>query len=169
MHDLGIPATVSSAGTLADGRGPTPDAVAALAEHGLSMPDRPSRRVTPAMLESSDLVVGMARDHVREVALLSPAVYPRTFTLKELVRRGGEIGPRRDAPLPAWLALVRHGRTSNAHLGASSADDVEDPIGKRPAVYERVSDELANLVDQLVPLLWVVEGSHPDPAEMAST
>lgn len=169
VSELGIDATVASAGTAADGRGPTSEAMAALADHDLTMTDHVSRLLTPALLESSDLVLGMARDHVREVALLRPDAYPQTFTLKELVRRGGEVGPRRDAPLGAWLALARHGRTPTAHMGSSPIDDIDDPIGKRPAVYERVSDELADLVDQLVTLLWVTEDSHTDPTELATT
>lgn len=169
VRELGIDARVSSAGTAGDGRGPTPEAAAALAEHDLTMTAHVSRPLAPALLRSSDLVLGMAREHVREVALLAPEVYPRTFTLKELVRRGDEIGPRREAPLGAWLALARHGRTSRAHLGASPIDDVDDPIGKRPAVYERVADELAVLVDQLVALLWVTDDVPTDPNELATT
>lgn len=169
VRELGIDASVSSAGTVGDGRAPTREAVEALADHDLTMDDHVSRPLTPALLDASDLVICMARDHVREVALLAPDVYGRTFTLKELVRRGREVGRRGEAPLGAWLALARHGRTPSAHVGASAIDDVDDPIGQRPAVYERVADELAELVDELVALLWVTEDSHTDPTELATT
>jgi protein-tyrosine phosphatase len=119
---------------------------------------------------SSDLVVGLAREHVREATLLVPSAYPRTFTLKELVRRGGEVGARGDGEsFDEWLARLHEGRNSLMHLGTSPEDDVEDPIGRRPAVYERVADELAQLVDQFVDLAWGTEESVEDPSELAAT
>ena len=73
----------------------------------------------PSSSASSDLVVGLAREHVRETALLVPAAYPRTFTLKELVRRGGEVGARGDdESFEMWLARLHVGRTTLMHLGA---------------------------------------------------
>ena len=57
-------------------------------------------------------------------------------------------------PIDAWLARFARRPQSSLHLGSSPEDDVEDPIGRRPAVYERVADELDDLVTQFVDLVW---------------
>ena len=141
----------------------------------------PKERIEILSLEATrtDLVaehvagmVGLAREHVREVVVLVPEAFPRTFTCKELVRRASEIGARGDhEPFDEWLARLQQGRTPRMQLGSSPDDDVEDPIGRRPAVYERVADELADLVDRLVELAWPLPGrpAPPDASELAST
>ena len=88
------------------------------------------------------------------------------------MRRGDEVGARGDGEsFETWLARLHEGRNTLMHLGASPDDDVEDPIGRRPAVYERVADELARLVDQFVDLAWGTEESRVrgDPSELAAT
>ena len=40
-------------------------------------------------VEGHDLVLTMTREHLREVVALDPGAWPRTFTLKEIVRRAG--------------------------------------------------------------------------------
>ena len=107
------------------------------------------------ILRDADLVLGMARQHVREAVVLAPDAWPRTFTLKELVRRGTTIGPRKDGePLEAWLGRAHIGRTTSSLMGASPDDDIDDPIGKPKAAYQRMVDELDDLVDRLVTLVW---------------
>ena len=82
-------------------------------------------------------------------------MWPRAFTLKELVRRGEMIGPRAPGEsIEAWLARAHSGRNRADLLGSSSEDDVEDPIGLSRSAYEKTADELADLVDRLVDLLW---------------
>jgi protein-tyrosine phosphatase len=167
------PAQVRSAGLTAEDQPATEAAAQVAADLGLDLGAHRSRVVSPDLVDSSDLIVGLAREHVREVVLLAPGAFGRTFTLKEIVRRGGEVGPRRpDEALDRWLARLHEGRTTRLHLGASADDDVEDPIGRRPAVYERVGDELAVLVDQLVELVWPAEEPLTKPAgpnELAAT
>jgi hypothetical protein len=97
----------------------------------------------------------MAREHVREAVLLHPDAWPRSFTLKELVRRGEEAGPRSaDQPLVEWLDKVQAGRSRSDLLGVSVDDDVADPIGQRRPVYEKTADELDDLTRRLAALLW---------------
>jgi hypothetical protein len=91
---------------------------------------------------------------VREAVLLSPGCWSRTFTLKDLVRRGEEAGPRRpDQPLAAWLAHLHAGRTRADLLGASVDDDVADPIGRKRGVYEGTATELDDLTARLAKLV----------------
>ncbi len=70
----GTAADVTSAGLLSDGQRP-PDAVAGvLAARGLDVSAHRSRRVTAADLAAADLVIGLAREHVREATVLLPPV-----------------------------------------------------------------------------------------------
>jgi protein-tyrosine phosphatase len=164
--------TVSSAGLLTDGSPAAEPAVEVMADFGLDLTQHRSRLLAADLVEASDLVIGLTREHVREVVLLVPSAFPRTFTCKELVRRASEIGARGDhEPFDEWRARLHHGRTPQMQLGSSADDDIEDPIGRRPAVYERVADELAVLVDRLVGLTWPLPGrpAPPDASELAST
>jgi len=150
----GADATISSAGTQAT-LGPAPrEVLELLAERGLDVHGHRSRQVTPALLAGADLVIGMAREHVRETVLLGPGTFGRTFTLKELVRRGREVGGRRpDEPLENWLAGVGEGRTTSSLLGASDEDDVADPIGRKMPAFRHAADEIDRLTSELAQLV----------------
>lgn len=153
VADSGV--TVRSAGLLRDGRPASPHGVAALASRGIDIADHRSRHMTGELLRQADLVVGMAREHVREAVVLAPEVWPRAFTLKELVRRGEAVGPRAAGePLDDWLSRVAGGRERRGLLGDDPADDVEDPIGRPADAYERTATELEDLVERLVALVW---------------
>jgi len=143
-------AVATSVGTHAT-LGPSPrEVIELLAERGLDVHGHRSRQVTPELLAEADLIIGMAREHVRETVLLGPGTFGRTFTLKELVRRAREVGGRRPAePLENWLAGVGEGRTTSALLGASDADDVADPIGKKLPAFRRCADEIDALTSEL--------------------
>ncbi|MCU0267380.1 MAG: hypothetical protein MUF83_01905 [Acidimicrobiales bacterium] len=162
LDAVGVPAAVSSAGTLDGDRPATDEVVELMAKRGLDVSGHRSRPITPELLNGSDLVLGMAREHVREAVVLAPAVLGRSFTLKELVRRGRDLGPRpRDEPLAAWLARAAENRPPTAHLGRSAFDDVADPMGQRFAVYKRTAKELEALTAELVDLLWGDDGTNP--------
>jgi protein-tyrosine phosphatase len=171
VDERGIPARIGSAGLTGDGSPASAPALQVMeVEFGKPIDAHRSRLLTKELIEGSDLVIGLAREHVRETALLDPSAYARTFTLKELVRRGNDVGGRAaDEPFDAWLARLHEGRSPRMHFGSSPDDDVEDPIGRRPAVYERVADELDDLIDQFVELAWGVDQSVPDKNELAAT
>lgn len=151
---LGVDARVSSAGVLEDGMIPPADALAVMADLGLDTTAHRSRRVNRSMLADADLILGMARAHVQEAVELAPAVFPKSFTLKEFVRRAEAVGPRSPGqPFDEWVAKVHAGRSRMDLLG-HSADDVADPIGLSRRVYERTADEIHRLVSRLVELGW---------------
>ena len=156
LADLGVEARVHSAGLLDDGLVAPPDAVASLAALGLDTSRHRSRRMNAAMLSKSDLVVGMARQHVQEAVILVPPAWPKTFTLKELVRRAESAGARHPGqPFDEWVAKVHAGRTRTELMGGgSSHDDVADPIGMSRSVYDRTAVEIDRLVSRLVELGW---------------
>jgi protein-tyrosine phosphatase len=145
---------VTSAGLLGAGLLPSEAAVTVLAERGLDLSEHRSRLLEASLLDV-DLVVGMERRHVREMVVLRPDVWPRAFTLKELVRRGEAAGPRAaNEALAAWLARVDAGRTRADAIGSSRDDDVADPIGRPIADFERTVAELDDLLARVVALLW---------------
>lgn len=154
MAEAGIDARVHSAGLLEGGQSPPPDGREVMASRGLDTSAHRSRRMTEAMLTGPDLIVGMAKEHVREAVLLVPSCWPRAFTLKELVRRGEEAGARSpDQPLSEWVAKVHAGRGRTDMLGASEADDVADPIGRRRSFYQQTAEELDDLTARLAALI----------------
>jgi len=155
VDTLGLDVRVRSAGLLDNGRPAHSSSIDVLTGRGLDLTRHRSRRITAAIVRSADLILGMARDHVREAVVLAPDVFPRAFTLKELVRRGEAIGPRgTDETLADWLARAHEGRTSSDLLGTSDDDDVPDPIGLPRTAYERMYAELDEQFDRLVPLVW---------------
>jgi protein-tyrosine phosphatase len=151
----GIAVSVSSAGFLTEGRAPTAEAVQTMATFGLDTSGHVSRRVSRELISRADLVVGMERAHVREVAVLEPSAWPRTFTLKEIVRRGEAVGVRPSGEnLSPWIQRVHEGRDPAALTGSAEIDDVADPIGQPLAVYETQAREIEALTQELVDLLW---------------
>lgn len=154
LERLGVEARVDSAGVLDTGSPAAPEAVAVLEARGIDISSHRSRRLSGPLIDGADLILGMAREHVREVALLDPRAWPRSFTLKELVRRGEAAGPwARGQSLDDWLAKVAADRTHSEMLGAAPSDDVADPIGGPPSLYEATAIELTELVAALVALM----------------
>src|SRR5256885_253238 len=97
--------------------------------------------VTSSIIASGS--VAAAAEHVREVAVQVPQVWPRTFTLREIVRRGEEVGRRgADQPLDEWVAKLHAGRTPAMLVGASDTDDVADPMGRGRRSYDTAATDI---------------------------
>ena len=153
----GIDVDVRSAGFIMGGAALPTETAQALASIGLdgALGSFNSVQATPAIMAGADLIVGMAREHVREVVVTVPDAWGHTFTLKELVRRGQEAGPRApDEDLGTWLGRVGEDRKRTELLGSSRDDDVEDPMGGRASEFERTAREIEGLCRSLVALLW---------------
>jgi protein-tyrosine phosphatase len=150
----GIDATVTSAGTWRAGEPAAGGSINAMAARRLDLSSHRSTLLDIEAVREADLVIAMAREHVREVVVLDPPSLAKTFTLKELVRRAEALGP---TPLPfeRWLAHVGQGRQARQMLGASRDDDVADPVGQPDDLFLDTADELESLIDRLVPLLAV--------------
>ena len=154
LEGLGVEARIQSAGVLDSGSPAAPEAVAALRARGIDISAHRSRRLSAPLVVGADLIVAMARQHVREVVEIEPGAWARSFTLKELVRRGGLAGPwARGQSLEEWLAKLAADRTYSEMLGTSSSDDITDPIGGPRSRYEATAAELAELVASLAVLL----------------
>ncbi len=145
---------VVSAGILPGGHTSPPEVVTVMAEVGIDLSGHRSTQVSPELVAGSDVVVGMARRHAREVVLLDATAFDRTFTLKELVRRGDLVGGRQPAEeLGAWLGRLHRGRQRTDLVGRSDDDDVSDPLGGPLDAYRTTARELGTLVDRAAALL----------------
>jgi protein-tyrosine phosphatase len=151
----GAAGSVRSAGLLRDGEQPPPEVISAMAAYRLDVSAHRSHVVKAADLSAADLVLAMARAQVRHAVITAPEAWPRAFTLKELVRRGQQVGPRPPGqPVASWLARIHDGRDRSALLGDSQADDVADPIGGPPQAYAATAGLLDQLISRLVELCW---------------
>jgi protein-tyrosine phosphatase len=163
LDGVGAEVQVSSAGLHPGGRPATAHGQAAMARRGLDLSGHRSRKVARDLIDHADLVIGMAREHVREVAVLDAGALARTFTLKELVRAATAVGPRhRDEAIADWLERVGAGRRRDVLLGVGHDDayDIEDPVGRGPADYEVTAADLDHLLALLVDMVWPASTHH---------
>jgi protein-tyrosine phosphatase len=168
LRARGVDAHVHSAGTLADGRGAVREVVEVSHARGHDLTPHRSRRLDRDLVEGADLVLPLAREHLREVVVTSPEAFARTFTPRELVRRAQAAGGRRPGePLDAFLGRLHEGRTTQELLRDDPVDDVADPIGGPYAGYERTAAELEQLALTIAALLapsGAGPGAPPTPA-----
>jgi protein-tyrosine phosphatase len=168
-HHLADPVEVSSAGVRVTGamadRGVPDEVQEVMAPFGIDLSDHRSRPLTQPMLERADLIIGMGRRHIQEAVLIDPPSWPQSFLLKELVRRGGEIGPRRpDQGVRSWIDAAHGDRTRRGLVQRSSADEVDDPYGRSRREYRATAAELAGLTSELARLLWPDDAAAGDSA-----
>jgi protein-tyrosine phosphatase len=151
----GVSVPVASAGLLGGGDPPPAEVVTVMAARGIDVTTHRSRLVSADDLAAAELIVGLTREHVRYAAVLRPEAWPRSFTLRELVRRGRVAGPRLPGePLDGWLARAAAGRGRRDLLGRSPLDDVADPFGGPLAGYQATAGLLDELTGDLTALCW---------------
>jgi protein-tyrosine-phosphatase len=159
LAGLGCAASVRSRGLMGDGQPPHPEVITVMATYGLDVSGHRSRQVTTGDLERADLTLAMAREHLRHAVVAVPSAWPSAFTLKELVRRGEEIGRRSSGEsLADWLGRAHEGRQRTSLLGDSPDDDIADPIGGPPHGYTETAALLSQLLNRLVELCWESAG-----------
>jgi protein-tyrosine-phosphatase len=96
----------------------------------------------------------MEHHQVAEIVLMAPDAWDRTFTLREIVLRGQEVGKRTTGErLSDWTQRVGAGRTRMELVGAWDLD-IPDPVGQGAFEIERTVDDLEELVDRFVELAW---------------
>jgi protein-tyrosine phosphatase len=119
----------------------TRDAIAAL---GLPVPPHRSRQATAAELDGADVVLALARDHVRWMRRVHPLGAARTATLRRLVRDlAADHRPLADRLAELHLAEVE----------LEEWEDVADPAGGDAEVFVATAREIAELVHALAPRL----------------
>jgi protein-tyrosine-phosphatase len=116
----------------------------ALAGLGLEAGRHRSVQLSTTDLRDADLVVAMAREHVRYVRRRHPEVADRTSTLKRLVR---DL-PATEGSLHERIALL-----GLAEVELEEWEDVEDPAGGEVDVYHECAREIDELLALLRPYL----------------
>ena len=149
---------VASAGLVTEDLPADPHAVRVMAERGLDLSAHRSRRLTPEMVVDADLLVGMAREHVREMVALDRSAFSRSFTLLELARRGQAVGPVADDDLTAWLTEVGEDREPMDLIRPAEGYDIDDPIGQSRRRFRASAEVIEEAVDAVTALLWPTPG-----------
>jgi protein-tyrosine-phosphatase len=145
---------VESAGIVAPGLPPPAAAVDVMRSLGVDISAHRSRIVDATMLERSDLIVVMTRQHLVELASMELGRWDRIFTISELVRRGEAVGPRgQDEPLANWIVRVQAGRRGPDLIALPLEEDIPDPMGNPKKSYRRVAEQLRGLTGRLADLL----------------
>jgi protein-tyrosine phosphatase len=152
---LGVTTPVRSAGMIRDGDPPLPEVISVMASYGIETAAHRSRVACAADLALATLVLAMSRENLRYAVASAPGAWPRAFTLRELIRRGEQIGPRPPGePFSGWLSRAHAGRERVALLGDSAEDDVADPAGGPRRAYADTARLLERLVTRLAELGW---------------
>jgi protein-tyrosine phosphatase len=156
LAELGPPdVSVESAGTMGATIAVPQQLLQEAAAYGLDLGSHVPRRVDIDTIARANLVIGMARAHVREIVVADPPSFTKAFTLREIVRRGGEKGGRGQLQtVDAWLEEIGAGRRHQDLLGESPADDIPDPMGGTPQDYRAMLAEVATLTRALHALTW---------------
>jgi len=159
--------TVESAGTSAWGDSEaTPEAVEALRELGIDISEHQARRLSRSMIDTADLVLGLAAEHREAVLRISPEAMSRTFTLKELVAL---LEARQVERTGDPIQRLRAGAAAGSEVRASpdqpvlADEDVGDPLGLGLHAFQASAWEIEDLVRRLVTSVFgQKEGSSGD-------
>jgi protein-tyrosine-phosphatase len=167
-EELDLDLSVSSVGSLFDGRPAEDGALGAMKALGIDLTAHQARSLTPTIVGCADLVLGMEQAHVREVSVVPGGSFERTFTLPDLVARAERVAPRRPGETPAdWLARVGEGRSPADAMAAARHLEVADPMGMSKRHFRRCAAELSDLIDRLVAVAWPPTSAPSAPPDHA--
>lgn len=143
---IGAPFEVSSGGLLDWDEPADPSAIAAMAGYGLDISEHRSRPLASLDLSSFGLILTMTREHLREIVIDEPELFPVTFTAKAFARRldmphDGEL----PQGIPARIRALSAGRPTSSMLGQSDEDDVADPYRLGQQEFDAAASELAEV------------------------
>jgi protein-tyrosine phosphatase len=154
LQERGAGVVVDSAGLSVEEPGPNESLVRSAAEWNLDLSDHRPRVLAVDDTRSASLIVTMEHHQVSEVVMLDPDAWPRTFTLREAVRRADTTGSRSNQESFAeWVARLHYGRSRLGLVGAWH-DDVSDPAGQPSSELERTVGELDVLTSRLTDAAW---------------
>lgn len=152
LQHMGALATVSSAGIIDVELPVDPEAVHAMAEMGLDISRHRPRKITRQLLanEQPDLILTVSRKELRHVVSLDRTYWPRTFTLKEAVRRSSEHPGVGFPSLTEWVAFLGSERRAADMLHDDPDDDIPDPYGSGTSVVRSTARTLNSLISSLL-------------------
>lgn len=124
-----------------------------------------ARQVTEKILESSDLVLTMTREHRRFVVESNPHVTRRAFTIREFARL---VSATTDEMLAADLETIKDSNVDKLRAAVHSVSlsrsqvspvndpaelDVIDPYGKSAAVHQGSAEQLVPAIEAVADLI----------------
>ena len=125
----GILATMRSAGTAAvDASTATTAAIAAASELGIDLRTHRAQRIGP-WIDLADVIVTATNAQLREVVALDRRLWPRTFTVADLVQRGEAEPRQREIGLSVWLDQIGSTRQRIDFMGDGVHGEIFDPTG----------------------------------------
>ena len=117
----------------------------AIAELGVESSMHRSHQLTDFDVDSADVVICLAAEHVAYMRRTHADAAPKTVTLKRLVR---------DLPAASGASFTeRLAALDLADADLMSSEDVEDPAGGDLPIFRSCAHEISDLIDQLVPEL----------------
>ncbi len=149
---LGLPASLASAGFLENDREADLTMVRLAASRGVVVDRHLSRVATADLVQSSDLVLTMERRHARNLVILAPDLAYRVHTMLGLVQLGSALPPV-DGDLEAFLRSVDAARNPGSLIGDLAGDEIADPHGRAKRHYRRCLDQLVETTDNVVQLI----------------
>jgi len=116
-----------------------------IAELGVERSMHRSHQLTDFDVDSADVVICLAAEHVAYMRRTHPEAAAKTVSLKRLVR------DLSGAPGGAFAERLAALHLADAEL--KSWEDVEDPAGGDLPIFRSCAHEISDLIDQLVPEL----------------
>ena len=147
---LGPTVSVRSAGTHALAGDPMAPPMTTLVTAGGAMVDGFfARQLQAGLVRTADLVLGMTREHRALAVDVWPGAVRRAFTLLEFARLAREVDPDglpAGTPAERLTALVPL-VSARRRMVTADVDDVVDPYGQQPPVYERSFSAIRDAAD----------------------
>ena len=138
---------IDSAGLLDNPPTPSPERMVETARaRGIDLSAHRSTPLSQLDCSSYDLVVGFERQHIATAVVEGGAPADRTFLLSELVRLIDEAGEAATGDPRAVIEAAARRRGMGTFV---PGEELDDPIGRSRADYERVTGEVADLVGAL--------------------
>ena len=139
--------TVISAGFLEPGWPAEREARRVAAQRGLDLDPHRSRQLDDALVDASDLILVMTRDHVLDLTSRWPGVATRTFALGEvalLTRSAPEA-----VTSEAWRQWATEAAGSDRTELLRGGADIADPMGQGVRAFRRTADTIATHLELL--------------------
>ena len=131
-----------------------------MADRGLDLSAHRSRELDDDMLRQADLVIAMARVHVREAAVLLPEALPQDLHAEgagSRCRRGRGARRRRAASTRGSAASPTHGVPASCSASVTTTTSTSPtPSAASRADYEVTADLLDRLLGEVVDLAFPV-------------